>query len=251
MVFALIKSIHSYPNNVYVVGLEALDNNKKFFPGQHIKLNLDLMDSNFANIPFTIASSPHSYPYLELHIRDTGNKLISTAIQSIKDNMRTGKKQNISFPHGNCYFDDTYFKDDLIFVSWGTGFSQAKSIIEYIFHHQYKKSIYLFQIVKDIKNLYQESTIIEWSNLDNFQYQIIVRQKLDNQPLNLYTNVINLCNSIFSQVSVLNQKRFFIAGPPSVSKDLISELIERNVKLDRIHSDIDYFRMKKPIASLA
>ncbi len=232
---ASINSIKRKPYDVVEVKKEAKDiwslvfEGKKidFQPGQFMFIQL-LRDGRLSSAhPFTISTSP-----------TRGNlsitpKVLGDFTMTIKDT-RVGDKAFIDAPYGVFSFLK-YKHEELVFVAGGIGITPFISMLRYIYDQQLAKKVTLFWSNRDESNLcFREELAQMEKDLEDFRTVLVMSDQPDWQGEKGHLNG----EMINGHLGNLDQKSFFICGPPSMTASIVVELQELEVSTANIHSEI-------------
>jgi NAD(P)H-flavin reductase len=141
-------------NNVYRLFLHRPPGMRKHIEaGHYLKIVLDEQ----TRLPFSLANYVGDGAEIELHVRISREsdrlKVLESAIKERRD-------LDIQLPMGNCVLPKK--QKDLVIVCWGTGFAQAKALIERALHRNWQKSIKFFRLGRRLSDFYLESLVDCW-----------------------------------------------------------------------------------------
>lgn len=137
--------------------------------GQYVLVGYENQDLR----PFSIANAPLENHQIELHIRHSSDNPFSTALIQA---MQQGQTITLKGAYGRCIYH--YLPDyPIIFMAGGTGFSQAKALIEYISSFALDTPMHLFWVARTAADLYLANLAEQWQKqFANFCFTPILSQ---------------------------------------------------------------------------
>lgn len=201
-----------------------------FLAGQYLELFLPDGRSAY----FSIASSPEQTQFLELHIRKVPESELNLAILA---HLQTAPEVCISPAMGDCYIQASQLNphSHLCFVAGGTGFSQIKSMVEHLLHHQVSNAISIFWGGWHYQELYMNSLGRAWAEqFASVSYYETVTEPIENNkpaPRLLPQVVVDTLQECSDTV-------FFACGSPGMVFALVDALENAGVQSNQIHSDV-------------
>lgn len=230
-----IVNITPQKGDVYIVELLAPAGKiPEFHAGQYLEL---LMDGG--EFPFTIASAPGQRE-IELHI---GADKDHSANQKILESLQSNLTVRARLPKGEVWIKPNKVEgnlhDPLLFIVAGTGFSQAKAMIEEQFKHQHS-AIYLYWINRDGDGFYSELAQ-QWADDNKIHYLPMTPEAPDCE---FYTDkmVEDLIDQQFNDLSSL---QIAICGGPGFVYSVLNGLESKGIKQTQTMSDV-YAYMPRP-----
>jgi CDP-4-dehydro-6-deoxyglucose reductase len=159
-----ITDVTESSGGVYIIKLLAPAGKiPEFHAGQYLELLI-----NDSELPFTIACAPGQRE-LELHL---GVSADNTSSQDTLAYLQENLTVRIRLAKGDVWIkphkDSSNLHDPLIFIVAGTGFAQAKAMIEQQFKHQHS-ALYLYWINRDGAGFYSELAQ-QWSQQNKIHY---------------------------------------------------------------------------------
>lgn len=125
-------------------------------PGQYLQVIMNEKDKR----SFSIASSPSRGNVLELQIGATpGNPYPGQVLEAL----RTHNKIEIEMPLGNAYLRE-HSDRPILLIAGGTGYSYARSILQYLVDHQMPRRTYLYWGVRKADQLYEGEEVLSWTS---------------------------------------------------------------------------------------
>lgn len=200
----------------YVLRVEK--KNIKFNAGQFFSIGLDEIG---INREYSVASSDKEN-FIDFFIREVEGGALSKNLRFLKK----GDKIKILGPYGEFYIRDFDVNAEYIFFATGTGIAPFISLID---THKIKK-YKIFHGVREIEDCYS------LKKLDNYNLAVS-REKLNtkNSRENLY---IGRINQFLNTLDINKNMLFFLCGNSLMVSDLYDDLLNKNVKQDRIFTEI-------------
>lgn len=199
----------------------------QYHAGQYLEL---LIDDN--QYPFTIASKPNGR-HIELHLGVSEDNASSIAIRDYLQNHSTVR---VKLPGGNVWLkpgmDSFNLHDPLIFVVAGTGFAQAKAMIEDQLEHQHS-AIYLYWINRDQDGFYSNLPQ-QWHEDKLIHYVPMTPEEIDG-PFYSEQNVEEL---VHKQVSDISRIRVVACGSPNFVYSVLDGLESKGFEQGQMLSDV-------------
>lgn len=135
-------------HDFYRVILSIDDKDKTYIDGgQYLYITM----SNGDCLPYSIANYVGYSEKVELNIRLTKS---SRHYSELKQRLDTPSSLNVSLPFGKCTLPHN--QRELLFLAWGTGFSQTKALLECANHRMWQKNITIFRIAASEDDVYDE-----------------------------------------------------------------------------------------------
>ena len=199
----------------------------QFHAGQYLELLVD-----GGEYPFTIASAPGSRE-LELHLGVSSDNQTS---QMILKHLQTNSTVRVRLAKGDVWTAAEHhlhnLHDPLVFVVAGTGFSQAKAMIEEQLKHQHSR-LYLYWVNKDCSGFYS-SLAQEWADSGLIKYQAICSDNTDCSEHESRT--VEAC--IADDFADLSHIRVVACGGPGFVFSVLDGLEENGLKAEQMQSDV-------------
>lgn len=122
--------------------------------------------------PFSIANAPQHDNRIELHIRHLPN---DPATLDFLHYLQNKQQATIRGPFGSCVY--TKLPKPIIFLAAGTGFAQAKAIIEKTCAINSTTFLHLYWGVKTTADFYLTDALMTWQEkLPHFCYTLVLSQ---------------------------------------------------------------------------
>lgn len=214
-----VKDVTPLNEEVYQVNLLAPAGKPiSYHAGQYLELLID-----GGEYPFTIASAPNDR-HIELHIGVSSDNQSSQTIMAHLKNEPTVRAR---LPKGDVWLkteaDQFNLHDPLVFIVAGTGFAQAKAMIEEQLKHQHS-AIYLYWINKEASGFY--STLAQtWAEQGLIHYQAIRQDEAVE-------------DAITHELTTLNNIKAIACGGPNFVYSVLSGLEKHGFKQSQMLSDV-------------
>lgn len=167
-----INQCQEVDGQVYLISMQPKENDHlQYRAGQY----LEVLHVNGHASPFSIANSPYSGDYLELHIRHSENNPDTTDIlKQIKEN----NALEVRGPFGHCIFHKET-KLPIIFLAEGTGFSPIKALIEEQLTAGFNTPMHLYWYGRSEDDLYLADLAERWAkHVRNFKFSPVIDASL-------------------------------------------------------------------------
>lgn len=221
---ATIHDIKALSGDVWQVLLRPIEP-YHYEAGQYTELLID----GFNGLYFTIGSAAHS-PCVELHIQggsETNDRLIPHLQQ-------TGTVA-LAPAGGNCTLAKLPANEGpLLLVASGTGFSQAKAIVEELLEAQSKRSIYIYWASFKLSQLYMLEKAESWAE----QNQNVHSAMLISEHSHWEDKHQMLIHSILSDHDDISQCQAVTCGSPEMVYTLLDTLCEHGFNKENMISDV-------------
>lgn len=155
-----VAEVEDLTPDVFGVTLEGRPEAMSHAPGQYLELGLD--ENTW--VPFSIASPERGDGRLELHIQHWPERDKSVRLRHL---LQVANHLDVRLAGGDCVADLTSQRP-LVLIVAGTGFAQAKAMIEAVLSHQPGRPIELWWAAREQRDLYLESLASQWA-LENAQ----------------------------------------------------------------------------------
>lgn len=198
-----------------------------YHAGQYLELLID--DGEY---PFTIASAPNGRE-VELHLGVSGDNQSS---QSILSYLQTHATVRARLPKGDVWLktqaEQYNLHDPLIFIVAGTGFAQAKAMIEEQLKHQHS-AIHLYWINRDTSGFYSDQAQL-WADAGLIHYHPMTQ---DNPKCEFFTDLtvedlMHLKLGNFADIKVV------CCGGPNFVYSVLSGLESKGFHQSQMLSDV-------------
>lgn len=224
-----IESIELVTPDIYCVVLTPTEP-VTFEAGQF----LELLVPDMSDCYFTIASSPNETK-LEIHIQHQGDDSRSSEIIEF---LKSNQTIDVRAAMGHCVLSQLPDEEGpLLFVVAGTGFSQAKSIIESLIYSQASRPVHLYWGSATVSGLYMAQLPEQWhKEHHNIHFSAVVSEQnewMDRQDL--------LFNAIQSDNIDLSNSQAVCCGSPTMVYAILDELTAQGFRKDQMISDVFEF----------
>lgn len=224
---ATLHDLKALGGDVWQVQLKPLEP-YPFEAGQYLELKVP----GFSDLYYTIASAPQS-PCLELHIQagtDQADALI--------DWLKQAESVELSAPGGETRLNNLPQEDGpLLLIASGTGFSQAKSIIEALLAEHSERPIYLYWSGHRLSQLYLLERAESWAD----QHANVHTSALIFEQSHWDDKHQMLVHAIHGDHSDLDRCQAICCGSPAMVYTLLDALSEAGFRPDAMLSDVFQF----------
>lgn len=204
----------------------------EFFPGQYLALAMpEKEEASY----FSIASRP-GLRQLSLHIQADPHLLSAIEVIAYLERSEQQKTSvGLSLPYGEACL--TVFPDKpLVLMAAGTGFAQMKSIIEYLFEHDFSKPISLYWGVRKEEDLYLQSLAEAWQEAhSNFSFKPLIAD-IDTIASTDHHN--QLSDAVLADAVELTDSLVFVSGSPKLVFSAMDALVEAGLPEHQFYSDV-------------
>ena len=130
---------------------------------------------------FSRLPAPPQAEKIELHIEAPIALENSTAILNyLKAQLANGEALEVALPLGRSCLHHAP-DSDIVLIAAGTGFAQMKSIIEYLHHSDFDRSISLYWGVRAASDMYARSMAEEWMRKGAVRFVAVTADNADNE----------------------------------------------------------------------
>lgn len=201
---------------------------------------LDFKAGQYLNIvigdkrcPFSIASSPDCTDHLELHIRPTPGSNESVTIDKLLDN---GSPLTIELPGGDCYVD-TLPAQTLVLLAASTGFTQMKSIIEFLLPRQPVAPVVLYWGAVTAQDLYYADQCNRWqTDFAQFEFVPVVSEPASSPQWQGRTGLVP--KAVLEDFSDLRDVSVITSGSPGMVYASLDAFVARGMPAGNMSSDV-------------
>ena len=195
-------------------------------PGQYLQVIMGEKDKR----SFSIASSPTRGNVLELQIGATpGNPYPGQVLEAL----RTNGKIDIEMPLGNAYLRE-HSDRPILLIAGGTGYSYARSILQYLVDHQMPRRTYLYWGVRKADQLYEGEEVLNWaSEFKNLTFVPVVQFPDDD-----WLGRAGLVHeAVLSDFHSFSQFDIYVAGRFEMAAVVRDALRHRDVQEEQLFGD--------------
>lgn len=223
-----IKGVTPCPGDVYDVELLAPAGKiPVFHAGQYLELLI-----NDGEYPFTIASAPGERT-LHLHLGVSSDNQSS---QDILNHLQTQLTVRARLPRGSVWLrpkdNPMNLHDPLVFIVAGTGFSQAKAMIEDQLKHQHS-AMFLYWINRDDSGFYSELPQ-QWHDQGLLEYKALTPET----PSSPFFSELPVQDWVHNTIANLDQAHYVLCGGPGFVYSVLEGLESKGVNESQVMSDV-------------
>ena len=205
----------------------------QYHAGQYLEL---LIDGN--EYPFTIANAPGQRE-LELHLGVShDNESSSLVLQYLQNNSTVRAR----LPKGSVWLkpelNQLNLHDPLLFVVAGTGFAQAKAMIEEQLKHQHS-ALHVYWINREVENFYMDQAQ-KWADEGLIQYRAMCSQGpiyREDEACQYYTQQ-SIKDVTAQDFPNMDKLQVVACGGPGFVYSILDELEETGLKQSQMQSDV-------------
>ena len=198
-----------------------------YHAGQYLELLID-----GGEFPFTIASAPGKRE-LELHLGvDPDN---ASSLQILK-HLQNNPTVRARLPKGDVWLkpelNQLNLHDPLVFIVAGTGFAQAKAMIEEQFKHQHS-ALSLYWVNREAHSLYSDLPK-EWAEKGLISYHPMTSDCVDCEFFSKQT----VQDKITNELNDISSIQVVACGGPKFVYSVLDGLEEKGLKQSQMQSDV-------------
>jgi len=225
--------IKDHGQHVYTIELKPERTIPKFLPGQFLHLAINDYDpSGFwpDSRPFSIASNPAHRDHISITY-----SVVGSFTSRMEQELTIGKFVWIKLPYGDFFVNSD---KNIVLFAGGTGITAFISYIENLSITE-NNSIRLFYGAKSWELLiYRQLTERVAKNIPQFKVIYFSEKQRENEVLgnNERIGLLTL-NSTTPYIDGLDNKEFYLSGPPGMLTSLKSDLLSCNISAEKIHVD--------------
>lgn len=221
---ATLHDLKKLSGGVWLVQLKPLEP-YPFEAGQHTELKID----GFKDLYYTIASAPDS-PCIELHIQSG-----TPQADALIDWLKNADSVQLSPAAGDTRLGSLPDESGpLLLIASGTGFSQAKSIIEDLMHHDSPRQVHLYWSGFRLSQLYMLQKAEHWADQhDNVHVSALISEHSHWEDKHQM-----LVHSILGDHSDLDRCQAICCGSPAMVYTVYDALCDEGLRPDALLSDV-------------
>lgn len=206
-----------------------------YYAGQY----LEIVFADGQRCAFSIGSSPahtRATGVIELHFRHVPDHEPS---ENLLGMLRASDTIHVELPMGGCYLEQAP-ASPVVMIAGSTGFSQAKSIIEFLLEHESCPEICLYWGGRTVDDLYLDGLPRSWAATHtNFIYHPVVSADGADVPAGGRPGLVH--EAVLSDYHDLSDHLIIASGSPAMVYAAYDAFIEKGVSRDNFHSDVfDY-----------
>ncbi|MFM2486036.1 NAD(P)H-flavin reductase [Celerinatantimonas yamalensis] len=210
-------------DDVYNVVLTP-DQNVDFTAGQYLQVVMADDDKR----PFSIANAPGQHT-LELHIGAPANN--GYAGQVI-ERLHSQPSIDVELPFGRATIDKVPPRDVLVMVG-GTGFSYAKSLIEYLNQIPHQQRVYLYWGGRNLGGLYLFELAQQWHDDKKIEFVPVIEQSIAH-----WQGKIGLVHeAVLADFPSMSELDVYIAGRFEMAAVARDAFVAQGLPLSQLHAD--------------
>ncbi len=204
----------------------------KFEAGQYAHLRIpdhDFKDNKNNTRPLSIASSPDNRKELMIAAR-----IGSSAFINYLAGIPIGSRVFISEPSGNLTLpgDDNI---DCVFIVGGIGITPVRSIVEYATQNNLGHKLHLFYLNHSESQTAFKKDFEKWDYLNkNFSFIPVIDRENKNRKNEFGPFGKEL---LYKYLNNLDEKNFYLTGPPQMVNSVKKILIHEGVPEERINTE--------------
>lgn len=223
-----IQDVTALEGGVYQVELLAPAGKPiSYHAGQYLELLIN--DSEY---PFTIASAPDDRR-VELHLGVSSDNQSSQIILQFLQNNPTVRAR---LPKGDVWLktqaDQFNLHDPLVFIVAGTGFAQAKAMIEEQLKHQHS-AIHLYWINRDDSGFYSDLAQ-KWADDGLIHYQAMTPES----PESAFFTELTVEELLHLKLGNLSKAKVVCCGGPNFVYSVLGGLESKGFESSQMLSDV-------------
>lgn len=223
-----IQDVTALEGGVYQVELLAPAGKPiNYHAGQYLELLIN--DSEY---PFTIASAPDDRR-VELHLGVSSDNQSSQIILQFLQNNPTVRAR---LPKGDVWLktqaDQFNLHDPLVFIVAGTGFAQAKAMIEEQLKHQHS-AIHLYWINRDDSGFYSDLAQ-KWADDGLIHYQAMTPES----PESAFFTELTVEELLHLKLGNLSKAKVVCCGGPNFVYSVLGGLESKGFESSQMLSDV-------------
>lgn len=229
-----IIQVHQPHSNIYRLDLDtSAHTDIHFYPGQYLEV---ILPDN-SRCPLSIASAPCSMQtsnQLELHIQ---HQISSNASSQLVQLISSQTEITLDVAKGNCYLEQLP-ASPLVFMAAGTGFAQAKSMIEHCIDRQHPQPLFLYWGVRKMGDFYLLDVPNRWAQQGDVEFHPVVSE---DDISGVVQRAGLLVNAVIEDLSNFPAAHYYISGSPPMVYASLDRLVAEGVEEHHVHSDVfDY-----------
>ncbi|MFM2480726.1 NAD(P)H-flavin reductase [Celerinatantimonas sp. YJH-8] len=218
-----VEMISQILDDIYSVSLTP-DQPVEFAAGQYLQVVMAGDDKR----PFSIASTS-SAKRLELHIgAPAGNDYALQVVERLKQQGHI----EVELPFGEAGISKAPERDVLILVG-GTGFSYAKSLVEYLASIPHQQQVFLYWGGRNLGGLYLYELAQKWHAQGVVKFVPVVEQSFPE-----WQGKVGLVHqAVLDDFTSLADVDVYVAGRFEMAAVARDAFISRGLPLDQLHGD--------------
>ena len=203
-----------------------LDGPFPFHAGQY----LFIVHRSGRRIPFSIASSPHLLPSIELHFRPLPGNEEATLVNEI---LAGGDVIDLDGPHGEVMVTAAC-EAPLVLIAGGTGIAQARSIVEFLTIREQGAMVLLLWSVARREELYCDSELVAFTDRPWFRYVPLI--DMPGDAANAAVRYVERQGRTLPAAG-----RVLLCGGAGFVRSVTAALLKRGIARERLQADMYSF----------
>ena len=199
----------------------------EFFAGQYLQLLIPGLDSAF----FSIANAPGTRE-IELHIQVHSDQQSAVTILNY---LRDNSVVKAMLPMGQCHLASVP-DADVVLIAAGTGFSQMKSLVEFLLGQGYTQAITLYWGVRQPSEMYLRQWAENWAA--NTPQLTFVPVSADNQDNEWPGHHAELVREVLLRNHNWHNSLVFVSGSPTMVYTALDALTPKGLPVQQFFSDV-------------
>lgn len=206
-----------------------------FYAGQYLAVHIPNREPAW----FSIASSPDA-SQLTLHVQAPPE--LESAVEII-DFLKSHGYARLSLPYGEACFSSVP-DAPLVLIVAGTGFAQAKSVVDYLRHQGMQHPVYLYWGVKSEDEMYLRAQVERWDEeWPEFKFRPVICGD-DDAPINCHHE--GLVDAIRADGHDFSRVRVLASGSPTMVYNVVDALAAHGLNTDHVMSDVFQYAPRDP-----
>jgi len=199
----------------------------EFFAGQYLQLLIPGLERAF----FSIANAPGTRE-IQLHIQvHPDQQSAVTILKYLQDNPVV----RAMLPMGQCYLASVP-DADVVLIAAGTGFSQMKSLVEFLLNQGYSQAITLYWGVRQPSEMYLRQWMENWAV--NTPQLTFVPVSADNQDNEWPGHHAELVREVLLRDHDWRKSLVFVSGSPTMVYTALDALTPKGLPPQQFFSDV-------------
>jgi len=198
-----------------------------FNAGQYLSVNLPGTDPAW----FSIASAPGAEE-LVLHVQVPA---VGDTAADIIHYLRTERQVQVTVPFGEACIAGLP-EQPLLLVVAGTGFAQAKSVVEYLMANRSQQPVFLYWGVRRHEDMYLRAMAEEWQrDWRDFHFRPVVGDDDDNAWAGHHDQLVR---AVKADGHPLDQVKVLASGSPAMVYSVMDTLVAAGMPEGNFLSDV-------------
>lgn len=240
-----VIAVEDLTSDVFRVSLEGRSEAVAHAPGQYLELKLD--DETW--VPFSIANAHRGDGTIELHIQHWPERDNSRRMREL---IELSPQLTVRLPGGDCVLQPSGQRP-LLMLAAGTGFAQAKALLEAAFATDGSRPVTLWWAVRERRDFYLESLAREWAEMHpNFTFHGVSEAPLDvdfaDERVHAHQGRID--QVLAARLDDVSACDIYLSGSPGMVYACIDTLAPLGLVPERVFSDVFAYAPRVPLIPL-